>query len=179
MSTAPSQIPHYTLDDYVHWRGDWELWRGAAIAMSPSPFGRHQKVLIALATELRVAIRNRNCHAAVLGELDWIVSNDTVVRPDVMVVCGDGPEGHLRDAPELIAEVLSPSTRGNDLGFKSNLYAQRGVATYLIVDPETRRIELRRLDAMGRYVIIEIGEHLKLNLCDDCEIEISVTEVFN
>ena len=121
MSIASEFAPRYCVDDYLHWKGDWELWDGIAIAMTPSPFGRHQKVVTALATHFNMLIREAGRDATVFVELDWIVSNETVVRPDVVVVCGSGPEGHLKDVPEIAVEVLSPSTRSNDLRFKRNL----------------------------------------------------------
>ena len=137
MSAAIKYAPHYHVEDYRLWKGDWELWDGIAIAMTPSPFGPHQAILVALASELRGALRDARCHATVLVELDWIIKSDTVVRPDVIVVCGDPPEGHLQSPPALIAEILSPSTRQNDLTYKRELYASQGVGIYLIVDPET------------------------------------------
>ncbi|PAY15578.1 hypothetical protein CKO51_31115 [Rhodopirellula sp. SM50] len=85
MSAAPKYIPHYTVNDYLGWDGDWELWSGIPIAMSPSPFGRHQAVASRVAYELRKAIIESDCQAEVLPEIDWIVSDDTVVRPDVVV----------------------------------------------------------------------------------------------
>ena len=86
----------------MQWKGDCELWGGMAIATTPSPFGRHQKIVTALATHLSMVIRDANCDATVFGELDWIVSDDTVVRPDVVVVCGSGPEAHLKEVPEIV-----------------------------------------------------------------------------
>ncbi|QDV47180.1 hypothetical protein Enr13x_70890 [Stieleria neptunia] len=56
MSAAPKYIPQYTVSDYLGWDGDWELWSGIPIAMSPSPFGRHQAVASRVAYELRKAI---------------------------------------------------------------------------------------------------------------------------
>jgi hypothetical protein len=88
MSTAPRYQPHYTVDDYAHWEGQWELWHGVAVAMSPSPFGRHAKLLARTVAALQTAIDSAGCHATVLVEIDWIVSRDTVLRPDVIVVCG-------------------------------------------------------------------------------------------
>ena len=88
MSRAPRYHPHYTVDDYQHWEGRWELWEGMAIAMSPSPFGRHAKLLARTIAALQVAIDSAGCDATVLVEIDWIVSRDTVLRPDVTVVCG-------------------------------------------------------------------------------------------
>ncbi len=54
MTAAKKYLPHYTIDDYQLWAGDWELWNGIAVAMTPSPFGRHQ----ALASRLLVALQN-------------------------------------------------------------------------------------------------------------------------
>ena len=95
MSAAIKYAPHYRVDDYRQWKGDWELWDGIAIAMSPSHIGPHQAVLVALASELRGALRDASCNATVLVELDWIIKNDTVVRPDVIVVRGAPPRGTL------------------------------------------------------------------------------------
>ena len=56
MSSAAKYQPHYTVDDYQHWQGDWELWNGVAIAMGPSPFGRHAQLVGQLAKILGVGV---------------------------------------------------------------------------------------------------------------------------
>ncbi len=48
MSTVRKYQPHYTVEDYRQWKGDWELWYGTAVAMSPSPFGPHERAVSAL-----------------------------------------------------------------------------------------------------------------------------------
>lgn len=178
MAAAIKYAPRYSVEDYRQWKGDWELWDGIAIAMSPSPSGPHQAVLVDLAAELRNALRNIGCDATVLAELDWIVKNDTVVRPDVIVVCGAPPEGHLQSPPALIAEILSPSTRQNDLTYKRELYASQGVGTYLIVDLEKKQIEQLILSLDGLYESDNPGDSLHLSLCGDCSIEIRVSSIF-
>jgi hypothetical protein len=40
---APRYEPHYSVSDYLQWEGDWELWNGTAVAMSPSPLGPHER----------------------------------------------------------------------------------------------------------------------------------------
>ena len=144
MSTAPRYQPHYTVDDYAHWEGQWELWNGVAVAMSPSPFGRHAKLLARTVAALQTAIDSAGCHATVLVEIDWIVSSDTVLRPDVIVVCGLEPEQHVVKVPALVVEILSEATRDRDLSFKLDLYREQGVRWYLVVDPERRLPFLRR-----------------------------------
>lgn len=178
MSQVPRYEPHYTVADYRRWPGDWELWSGRAIAMTPSPFGRHQNVLAALLTRLRVEIDRLGCKATALSELDWIVSDDTVVRPDVVVICGGVPERHLDSPPALVAEVLSPSARHHDLIFKRDLYAQQGVGIYLIIDPDAQTVEHLSLGSDHQYAAVDQGEQLELQVCDECEIKFDVRRLF-
>jgi Uma2 family endonuclease len=178
MSNALKYSPHYTVADYQHWKGDWELWQGIAISMSPSPFGRHQTLVSRIATLLANAVERSQCSAEMLVELDWIVSDDTVVRPDVMVVCGDPPERHLEHPPAVAVEVLSDSTRKNDLGYKRSLYQQQSVAAYLLVDPQDQTVSLDRRQSDGSYRTEAQNESVRLTICEDCEIEFSIGAFF-
>jgi Uma2 family endonuclease len=99
MSSASDYRPHYTVEDYRQWEGDWELWSGTAVAMTPGPFGRHAFLLAQAAKVLGNAIDQKACDAVVLAEIDWIVSSDTVVRPDLTIVCGGAPGKHVESAP--------------------------------------------------------------------------------
>jgi Uma2 family endonuclease len=177
MSTARSYVPRYTVEDYRHWKGDWELWDGIAIAMTPSPFGRHQAVLVAIVSEFRLVLRTAGCDATVLADLDWIVHNDTVVRPDMAVVCGDPPEKHMETPPALIAEILSPSTRQNDLTYKRELYASQGVGTYLIVDPAVKHIVQLALTDSGEYQSVDEPSVLRVTI-GDCVVEVETCRIF-
>lgn len=80
-----------------------------------------------------------------LYEVDWRINGDTVLRPDLVVVCEPIDTPWLEKAPTLVVEVLSPSTAANDRGYKRERYAKQGVAYYLIVDPETKQVETLRL----------------------------------
>ena len=177
MSTAPQYRPHYTVDDYQHWEGNWELWSGVAVAMAPSPLGRHARLVAQLAKVLGVAVDSANCDAEVLVEIDWIVSNDTVLRPDVTVVCGPAPERHVEDVPALVVEILSSGTGERDQTFKKNLYQQEGVLWYLIVDPDAESLLALRLND-GVYQSIPHTESLKIDLCDDCSLSVQVGRLF-
>lgn len=177
-SSAAQYAPRYNVTDYQMWEGDWELWDGIAIAMTPSPFGPHQAAVAGLLTELRLAIRRQACRATALAELDWIVRGDTVVRPDVVVVCGEVPERHLESAPALVAEVLSSTTRQNDLTFKRELYAEQGVPTYLIVDPDSEKVEQLTLDQSGEYRTVEQAGRGQFVVCDGCRLRLDFDEIF-
>jgi len=147
MSAIPNYLPHYTLADYENWLGDWELWNGVPVAMTPSPFCRHQWIAGEISYQLKSSLRSQCSDCFVLIATDWIIADDTVVRPDVAIVCGSIPERHIVEPPRLIVEVLSPSTESKDRNAKVNLYASQGVEFYLIVDPIENKIDALVLDS--------------------------------
>ncbi len=177
MSTAHQYRPNYCVEDYLQWKGDWELWNGFAIAMSPSPFGVHQRIIVNLITAIKNALTANHCDSTVLCELDWIVNSSTVVRPDVIVVCGHPPDQHLHSAPGLIAEILSPSTRQNDLTYKRDLYEREHVGTYLIIDPADESITINELKE-GRYHQKHVTGEVLLTPCDGCSISVASASIF-
>jgi Uma2 family endonuclease len=181
MSTAPRYQPHYTVDDYAHWEGQWELWHGVAVAMSPSPFGRYAKLLARTVAALQTAIDSAGCHATVLVEIDWIVSRDTVLRPDVIVVCGLEPEQHVEKVPALVVEILSEATRDRDLSFKLDLYREQGVRWYLVVDPETNRMQALCHSPDHRYedrLAAGDPKSLAIDICDACRFCVDTAKLF-
>ena len=172
MSSAPRYLPHYTVKDYMQWQGDWQLFDGLAIAMTPSPFGRHEQIVVNLIYELTANIHRHECDCRVYAGLDWIVSDDTVVRPDVMVVCGEQPERHLERAPEFVVEVLSLSTEKQDRAMKRQLYFEHGVAFYLIVDPITNAIEFLQSGDEDYHTQID-PDRITCTLPSGCRIAIA------
>ncbi len=178
MSTARHYAPHYTIDDYATWEGDWELWDGIAIAMSPGPFGRHQTVVRNLLVQLCNELRRRGCHAEAIHEMDWIIRRDTVVRPDLVVLCGPVPERHLETPPAMVIEVLSEATRERYRTYKRLLYEQQGVAVYLMVDPDTEMIELLTRSESGKLQPSPVGLTIEINICDECHLQLSASEIF-
>jgi Uma2 family endonuclease len=181
MSTARRYQPHYTLDDYRHWEGRWELWGGVAIAMSPSPFGRHAKLLARTVAALQTSIDACRCDATVLVEIDWIVSSDTVLRPDAVVVCGPEPARHVEQVPALVVEILSEATRDRDLSFKRDLYREQGVRWYLVVDPDANRMQALALGDDGHYtdrLAARPLEPLLIDICGACAFCVDAAKIF-
>lgn len=176
MNAIRRYVPRYTYDDYARWEGKWELWDGVAISMSPSPFGRHQRAAKLWMGQLESAIGHTNCDAEVIHELDWIADDTTVLRPDVMVVCGQIPEEHLRRAPGLVLEVLSDSTRDRDLGPKHQMYQDYGVAVYMVVDPITGEVSAWQLIG-NQYKPVDTTSPFAVSLCNDCKIELDTSIV--
>ena len=178
MSTAPRYLPRYTVEDYQSWQGDWELWDGIAVSMSPSPFGPHKKLAGRLYTALQVSIDTAECNAAALYEIDWIVSNNTVVRPDLLVLCGDAPSRHVQQVPAVVAEILSPSTEGRDRHEKLELYQEEQVPHYFILDADQQSFEWFQLDSHGVYRRQPVDQSVSITICKDCRLEIDIAKLF-
>jgi Uma2 family endonuclease len=172
MSTVPDYRPHYTVEDYRQWDGDWELWHGTAVSMTPSPFGRHAFLLAQAAKVLGNALDQDSCNAVVLAEIDWIVSSDTVVRPDLTIVCGGAPDRHVESAPALVVEILSDSTRERDQTVKKQLYQGQRVPWLLLIDPDSDGMLAFRLDEAGSYVEVKTTDSLSIDICSDCSLTV-------
>ena len=141
----------YTFDDYQLWEGSWELIEGMPYAMTPSPSVTHQTVGFNIAAIIKEQFNNKSvgCDACcILMETYWQVSNDTVVRPDVMVVCQEIDEAVLV-TPELIVEVVSASSTKRDEVMKFDLYQREGVMYYVLVYPEKRLAKIYINKAQG------------------------------
>ena len=144
-------IPHYTYEDYLHWEGRWELIDGHPIAMSPSPMPRHQKLVISFAAELLRIIKKCK-HCTVYDYLDYKVEDDTILQPDILVVCKEIKKSYLDFAPSLVTEILSPSTALRDRHTKFEIYEQQGIKYYVIIDPDKDIVEVYSLQN-GKYIL--------------------------
>ena len=141
---AEKYIEHYTADDYRQWEGDWELIYGQAYAMAPSPVFDHQYITGKIFRILDEALEEcPQCHAVL--EMDWEVAEETVVRPDLMVICYE-PGDRLSKRPEMIFEVISPSTARRDETLKFHLYEEEGVPCYTLVYPQLPKAKVYRLE---------------------------------
>ena len=129
-------LPHYTYDEYCLWEGNWELMAGTAVAMSPAPTINHQTIAYAIARELGDDLDN--CEKClVLGETDYKITDDTVLRPDVALICEKTNANFIARAPEIIVEVISKSTASRDENYKFKLYEAEKVKYYILVYPDT------------------------------------------
>jgi Uma2 family endonuclease len=135
-------LPHYTYDDYVQWEGRWEIINGIPYAMTPAPVLKHQRLSLKIASQLDALLENCT-KCSVYQAIDWQLTEDTVIQPDVLVTCGENPnEKKLEITPILIFEILSPSTSRKDRVLKYQLYEKMGVKYFCIVAPETNSAEV-------------------------------------
>jgi Uma2 family endonuclease len=167
----PIYIPRYTYDDYVNWKEDWELIGGHPYSLEPSPVIRHGKVQVEAVAQAQLALKGHpDCNCIVLSEIDWKIAPDTVVRPDLMIICGEPKTDFLEFPPVLVMEIISPASRRKDRNVKFELYREQGVRYYLMADYERQILEVYELiDNVYREVqkkdfLIEPGCEISLDV---------------
>lgn len=167
-------LPHYQIADYQRWEGDWELIKGIPFAMSPSANTRHQRILRKILYILQAALNDQNCPCEILFELDLILDQDTVVRPDLMVVCERIDNDYPSSPPALVVEIISPSSKTIDRSTKFELYQEYGVKNYLIADPESKEINVFIMQH-GKYHETDTNTIIQLK---NCQIKLDLEQVF-
>lgn len=178
MSGAYKLLPHYTYSEWKLWEGKWELIDGIPYARSPSPLPKHQKVAAELRYEFTSALKKSGCtKCRAYDPIDYKITDDTILIPDILIVCGNISKPYLDFAPSLVLEILSPSTALKDRNTKYQLYEQQKVKYYLIIDIDTREIEIYELTE-DKYVLQPFNSRFTFRLSADCSIAAELGNVF-
>ena len=112
-----------------------------------SPSGRHQWIVMEVAAEFRDYIRKKGGKCKVFPAPFAVYLNDdnrTYLEPDISVLCDMSKytEDGIYGAPDLVVEVVSPSSRKKDYGLKQFKYQNAGVKEYWIIDPEEETLNV-------------------------------------
>lgn len=182
----PMEKEHYTYADYLEWDTDkrYELIYGEAI-MKSSPSSTHQRISRKIFRQIEDFLDGKPCEPF-YAPLDVRLfekegdSNDyvdTVVQPDIFVVCDQKKidEYGIKGAPDLIIEILSPSNFRHDRIVKLNLYNEAGVREYWIVDPTNKSVQVFLPDKDGKLWIHEEyypSDDAKVNILEGCVINL-------
>lgn len=129
-----------------------ELLNGKIVMMS-SPSINHYQITFNIVLAFQTYLKGKTCRAFGDGVDVYLTENDRVI-PDAMIVCSKNiiKSDGIHGAPDLVVEVLSPSTAKNDRSYKKDLYENAGVKEYWIVEPNVQSIEVYHLSE-GKYVI--------------------------
>ncbi len=176
MTLDPLYLPHYTVTDYERWEGQWELIDGIPYAMAPAPNVRHQLLSGRLLRYLDESLEDCPDCLAIM-EAEWRIREDTVVIPDVAVICYS-PGDYLTQAPKLICEVVSPSSHLRDEKIKFELYAQEGVLWYVLVYPDLPLAKIYRLQNGHYRKVRDIGQQRFAFDLNGCQAECDFGKVF-
>lgn len=156
----PKQTHSYTFADYLSWdEGErWEIIDGTPY-MQSAPSRLHQEILMELARQFSNYLLDKPCKVypapfcVRLDEADVDHEIKNIVDPDITIVC-DGSkldDKGCQGSPDLIIEILSPSTAKMDKVIKFNKYEKAGVKEYWILEPEQKLVSVFWLQANGRY----------------------------
>ncbi len=183
----PVEKARYSLADCLIWDENEliEIIDGEAFMMA-TPSRIHQKISGELFRQLANYLEGKKCevYSAPFGvrlfeqDGDRPEDVDTVVEPDISVVCDRSKLDKLgcKGAPDLIVEILSPSSLRHDRLVKLNLYQRAGVREYWIVDPENRSVMVFLPDRNGSFRLHEdYGREdvAKVSALDGCFIELN------
>lgn len=128
---------------------------GGTLTVAPSPSFFHQNIVGELFGELRAFVRQHDLGTVILSPMDVHLTVVDVYQPDILFICKENlsqidPLDRVRIVPDLVVEVLSPSTEEQDYDRKKTIYGECGVAEYWIVDPRERTVEVL-LNERGKY----------------------------
>ena len=185
MSLAFNENVIYTYKDYASWNDDerWELIQGIPYCMSPAPSRMHQEISRNLFVKFANYLDGKQCKVyyspfdvriPIEGASDDNIIN--VVQPDIVVICD---KNKLDDkgcigSPDLIIEIISPSTAKKDLNEKFSLYEQAGVTEYWVVYPYEKIIFIYSL-VNGKYnegIEYDVSKSIAVGIFDKLSIDL-------
>jgi Uma2 family endonuclease len=168
-----------TLSDFLDWENNQvekhEFYRGE-VSMMVGARRSHGRVVLNLATRLSMHLAGTRCQVFTEG-MKVQIADDTLFYPDVFITCdaADLRTDMIFRAPVLVVEVLSPSTAGYDLGEKFAHYRRlASLKEYLLVDPESRRVEAFRRNEQNQWVLHDMTDSDTLHVaCVDARLPLA------
>ena len=145
MATKPKRVV-LTYEDYCALPDDgkrYEILEGE-LEVTPAPGVGHQIGVTMLATILVTHVERHNLGKVLVAPCDVLLSDITIVQPDLLYVSRERyniiTPANVQGPPDLVVEVLSPTTEARDRGVKMQLYARYGVPHYWLMDTGGREL---------------------------------------
>lgn len=178
----PEGKKKYTYADYLTWDDDtrYELIDGVPYMMS-APSVNHQEISGELFAQLHNYLKGKPCKVFAAPfdvRLNADAEDNTVVQPDITVICdskkienGKSCEG----PPDMVIEILSPSTAIHDQNIKFDKYLGAGVKEYWIVNPETRSVQVFHFlkNKEGSFRVYTENDAISVHILEDCQIDLA------
>jgi len=138
----------------------------------------HQHFITQFGAEITIRVRAHGLGRTFQAPFDVFLADDTVVQPDLTFVAAERvdevlDEQGLHGAPDLVVEVLSPSTSWRDRHAKRDIYAQTGVDWLLLADPASRLLEIFQLQDSGKYLLestFDEAQTLEVEIFPECAV---------
>jgi len=183
----------YSYADYLTWQftDRVELLKGWVHKMSPAPLRMHQDISRRLVVLIANFIDEEKCKVydapfdVRLVKYKGVENKEinTVVQPDICVICDSDKldDYGCIGVPDLIVEIVSPSTAKKDYNEKFNLYEENKVKEYWIANPEAQTLEIYSFNKNNNFVLLDLfdknNDNIKGNLFP--ELNINFKEIFN
>ncbi len=186
MTSAAAPSVKFTYEDFLHFPDDGkrhEIIDGDHY-VTPSPNTKHQDVVGNLFTFLKNHLKDHPFGRVFVAPFDVVFSDLDVVEPDILYISRERASiltsQHVRGAPDLVVEILSPGTRRTDEITKRKLYERSDVREYWVVDPELDTIKVyRRVEnAFVRAAELSVEHDDTLTTPLLPEFRVPLTEVF-
>jgi Uma2 family endonuclease len=183
MNTSLLSRP-FTYDDYLALPDDgkrYEVIEGE-ISMTPAPSPRHQEIQADLCARMVLHVREHLLGKVYVSPIDVVLSMVDIVQPDVLFVSKDRMDivakKNIVGIPNLIVEILSPSSAERDRVEKMDLYQRYGLPEYWIVDPDSQMVEvyLSVANRLEKVETLKTGERLHSRQIPGLVLELS--EIF-
>ena len=168
----------WSYEDYYHLEDDkrYEVIEGELIEMAPSPLSNHQRMLQKLFKKIDSYVEQNNLGEIFIAPLDVIFAQDNVLQPDIIFISKENEniiqERGVFGSPDLVIEILSPSTIKMDQVIKYKLYEKFKVKEYWIVDHIKNTSSVYTLEN-DKFILSASGENIKSKLLKDFIIDIA------
>ena len=170
----------FTYEDYAKTpEGErYELLDGELI-MAAAPNMAHQGTQSNLGGEFYILVRDADLGWVYFSPTDVYLTDTDVVQPDLIFISKARSHirtgKNIRGAPDLVVEILSPTTSAQDWGYKHDLYEKHGVKEYWLVDPYAKQVIVKLLKD-GRFEIVGVyreDDILRSPTLDGLELDLS------
>lgn len=173
----------YTYNDYLNIDDEkrYEVMKGELI-MVPAPFTIHQRVLNNLSFFINKYVRDKKLGEVLVAPTDVVLAEDVVVQPDILFVSNERrdiiKEAAIIGSPDLVIEIVSPSSASYDTIEKREVYEKYGVEEYWLVFPQEKAIEIL---AIEKGIYKEFCKARKTGIAKSKSIEgltVDIKEIF-
>lgn len=181
-----SDVERYTYDDYLQWPENerWELIEGIAYDMTPAPSPKHQEILGELHRQISTYLLDRTCKVYMAPFDVRLPGADekeikTVLQPDISIICEPAKidEKGCLGSPDLVIEIVSPTTVQKDMKEKFFTYERFGIKEYWIIHPLDQILMVFKRLPNGKYGRPEIyspGDKVNVGILPGLTIDLAM-----
>ncbi|MFZ8786239.1 Uma2 family endonuclease [Thermocrinis sp.] len=158
----------------------YQLIEGALI-MSPAPSYSHQRTVGKVFLKLSRLLEEKGQGEVLISSIDVYLDEKNVFQPDIVVLLKEGKakveEKGIFGPPDVVVEILSPSTAYYDLIVKKEVYERAGVKEYWILDPNRKTFEIYKNTEEGLKLSSQAREKGKV-LSEILDLEIDLKDIY-